>query len=209
MQRVTREQYPLDALQRAVKSVTFFKDLIHSDSSQFEMLMSVSQFVTAEPDEIIIHKGDDANILYFLLKGQLAVISDDESQQEIGQINPGEPFGVMAMLLNFKRSASIKVSNNKSVLLAGIDFSYFNDIEEFEDFSLSTKATFYRMLSNNLRWALEQNKMKSPDHPMVAKIRTIPLISAMKDTPAELQALHEQVHVLAELVNEWNQAESD
>ncbi|GGY31484.1 hypothetical protein GCM10011297_00220 [Bacterioplanes sanyensis] len=65
MHRVTREEYPLDSLQRMVNGVTFFKDLIQNDSSQFELLMSVSQFVTAEPEEVILHRGDDANTLFF------------------------------------------------------------------------------------------------------------------------------------------------
>lgn len=205
MRRVTREEYPLETLQRAVNSVTFFKDLIHQDSAQFELLMSVTQFVTADHEEVIIRKGDNANILYFLLKGQLTVLSGDEDSEVINEINPGEMFGVMAMLLNFKRSASIKV-NSKSVLLAGIDFQHFSDIEDFSLFSLETKISFFRMLSNNLRWTLERNKMQMPDHPLIASLRKIPLVSAQKNTEEELQALHQQTHTLADLVQQWNES---
>lgn len=205
MRRVTREEYPLETLQRAVNSVTFFKDLIQTDSAQFELLMSVSQFVTADSDEVIIKKGDNANILYFLLKGQLSVLSGDENSDIIGEINPGEMFGVMAMLLNFERSASIKV-NGKNALLAGIDFQHFSDIEDFSLFSLSTKINFFRMLANNLRWTLERNKMQLPDHPLVAKLRKTPLITAEKNTEQELEALHNQTHALADLLREWNES---
>lgn len=205
MRRVTREEYPLETLQRAVNSVTFFKDLIQTDSAQFELLMSVSQFVTADSDEVIIKKGDNANILYFLLKGQLSVLSGDENSEIIGEINPGEMLGVMAMLLNFERSASIKV-NGKNALLAGIDFQHFSDIEDFSLFSLSTKISFFRMLANNLRWTLERNKMQLPDHPLVAKLRKTPLITAEKNTEQELEALHNQTHALADLLKEWNES---
>ena len=208
MRRVTREEYPLETLQRAVNSVTFFKDLIHNDSAQFELLMSVTQFVTADSEEVIIKKGENANILYFLLKGQLTVLSGDEHSEVIGEINPGEMFGVMAMLLNFKRSASIKV-NSKNALLAGIDFQHFSDIEDFSLFSMETKISFFRMLANNLRWTLERNKMQMPDHPLVASLRKIPLVSAPKNTEEELQALHQQTHALADLVREWNESMSD
>ena len=130
MHRITREEYPIDTLQRIVNGVTFFKELIQTDPSQFELLMSVTRFVTAEQDEIILHRGEDANVLYFLLKGQLAVMADDDSGEVINEINPGEMFGVMALVLNFKRSASIKV-NGRSALLAGIDFHHFSDLERF------------------------------------------------------------------------------
>lgn len=205
MRRVTQEDYPLETLHRAVNSVTFFKDLIHSDSDQFELLMSVSQFVTADPGEIIIHQGDDANILYFPLKGQLLVMADDEHEEVIGEINPGEMFGVMAMLLNFKRSASIKVSD-KQVLLAGIDFQYFSDLEDFTLFSLKTKITFFRMLANNLRWTLERNKMQLPDHPLVPELRKIPIVIADKNSVDELHKLHHQTHELAKLLKAWNES---
>lgn len=205
MRRVTQADYPLETLHRAVNSVTFFKDLIQSDSDQFELLMSVSQFVTADPGEVIIHQGDDANILYFPLKGQLQVMADDEHEEVIGEINPGEMFGVMAMLLNFKRSASIKVSD-RQVLLAGVDFQYFADLDDFTLFSLKTKITFFRMLANNLRWTLERNKMQLPDHPLVAELRKIPIVIADNNSNDELHKLHHQAHELAKLVKAWNES---
>lgn len=203
MRRITREEYPIDTLQRIVNGVTFFKDLIHTDTTQFELLMSVTQFMIADENEIMLHRGDDANVLYFLLKGHLDVLSDDEHGHVINEINPGELFGVMAMVLNHKRSASIRV-RGRQALLAGIDYQHFNDLNDFSLFSLSTKISFFRMLTNNLRWTLERNKMENPEHPLIAKLRKIPLIHSPKNTQEELTALHEQAHALAELVQEWN-----
>ena len=205
MRRITREEYPIDSLHRIVNGVTFFKDLIQTDPSQFELLMSVTQFVTADQDEVILHKGDDANVLYFLLKGQLAVLADDDSGDIMNEINPGEMFGVMAMVLNYKRSASIKVSG-RTALLAGIDYQHFNDLEDFTLFSLRTKISFFRMLTNNIRWTLERNKMQIPDHPLVGKLRTLPLFTGEKGTLQELEFLHRQAHALAELLCEWNES---
>lgn len=203
MRRITREEYPIDTLQRIVNGVTFFKELIQTDPSQFELLMSVTRFVTADQDEIILHRGEDANVLYFLLKGQLAVLADDDNGDIINEINPGEMFGVMALVLNFKRSASIKV-NGRTALLAGIDYQHFSDLNDFTLFSLKTKISFFRMLTNNIRWNLERNKMQLPDHPLVARLRTLPLFSGEKGTLEELQFLHHQAHAQAELLCEWN-----
>lgn len=205
MRRITREEYPLDTLHRIVNGVTFFKELIQSDPTQFELLMSVSNFVTADQDEIILHNGDNANVLYFLLKGQLSVLPSDNGLKPINEVNPGEMFGVMAMVLNNKRSASIKVTS-RTALLAGVDFLHFNDLHDFSLFSLKTKISFFRMLNNNIRWNLEQNKMQMPDHPLVVRLRTLPIYSGEKSTQDELTFLHQQAHVQADLLNEWNKS---
>ena len=65
------------------------------------------------------------------------------------------------------------------------------------------------MLANNLRWTLERNRMELPDHPLVARLRKTPLITAEKNTVEELHALHQQTHILAELLTEWNSSVSE
>ncbi|OUS40326.1 hypothetical protein A9R00_06580 [Oleispira antarctica] len=208
MQRVTKEEYPLDSLQRILNGVTFFKELIQNDESQFEVLMSIAQIVTAEPNETIIEKGDYSNSLYFLLRGQLSVfVEGDKGEQVLNEINAGEVFGVMSMLLIQPRSASVK-AHAKPVLLAGIDFKHFSDIEDFTLFSLETKLAFYRMVANNLRWTLERNKMENPQHPLVSSLFKIPLFVGQKGGQEELEALFNQAHLLAKLVSEWNDSKA-
>lgn len=205
MRRITREEYPVETLQRLVNGVTFFKELIQAEPEQFELLMSVTSFVTADTDEIILNQGDSANILYFLIRGQLAVIAEEKPDLVLNEISPGEMFGVMAMVLNNKRSASIKVSS-RTALLAGIDYQHFNNIGDFSLFSLSTKISFFRMLNNNVRWNIEQKKIENPQHPLLAKLRTLPIYSGSKNTPEELDFLYKQAHIQAELLQEWNEA---
>ncbi len=206
MQRVTKEEYPLDSLQRILNGVTFFKELISQDESQFEVLMSIAQIVTAEADETIMKKGDYSNSLYFLLRGQLSVyVEDEKGEHVLNEINAGEVFGVMSMLLTQPRSASIR-AGNKTVLLAGIDFQHFSDIEDFNLFSVETKLAFYRMVANNLRWTLERNKIEDPSHPLVPRLYKIPIYLGQKGGMEELEALFKQAHLLAELVREWNES---
>lgn len=207
MQRVTQEEYPLDTLQRILNGVTFFKELISQDESQFEVLMSIAQIVTADADETIIVRSDYTNSLYFLLRGQLSVyIEDDSGEHILNEINAGEVFGVMSMLLTQPRSASVK-TGSRPVLLAGIDFKHFSDIEDFTLFSLETKLAFYRMVANNLRWTVERNKIADPEHPLVAQLRKIPLYVGQKGGKEELEALFEQSHLLAKLLSDWNDSE--
>ena len=205
MHRVTKEEYPLESLQRILNGVTFFKELINKDESQFEMLMSIAQIVTAEANETILEKGDRSNSLYFLLRGELSVyVNDERGEHVLNQINAGEVFGVMSMLLDQPRSASIR-TGNKTALLASIDLQHFSDIKDFSMFSLETKLTFYRMVANNLRWTLERNKIENAAHPLVPRLYKIPLFTGPKGGKDELEALFQQAHILAELVREWNE----
>src|SRR5690554_7497699 len=105
-------------------------------------------------------------------------------------------FGVMAMVLSNKRSASIKVSS-RTVLLAGIDYEHFNNLSDFSLFSLSTKISFYRMLNNNIRWNIEQKRIENPDHPLIAKLRTLPIYAGDKNTQEELDFFYKQAHIQA------------
>lgn len=204
MQRVTKEEYPIDSLQRILNGVTFFKELIQNDESQFEVLMSIAQIVTAEPNETILQEGDLSHSLYFLLRGQLSVyVTEEQGENILNEINAGEVFGVMSMLSDRPRSASIR-TGGKAALLAGIDFKHFSDIQDFTQFSLETKLTFFRMVANNLRWTLERNKIENPTHPLVSRLYKMPLFVGEKGGVEELEALYNQAHLLADLVRDWN-----
>lgn len=209
MLRVTKEEYPLDSLQRILNGVTFFKELIQNDESQFETLMSIAQIVTAKPNETILQQGDASHSLYFLLRGQLSVyVTEDKGENILNEINAGEVFGVMSMLSDRPRSASIR-TGDKAALLAGIDFKYFSDIQDFSQFTLETKLTFFRMVSNNLRWTLERNKIGNPSHPLVSRLYKIPLFIGEKGGIEELEALYNQAHALANLVRDWNDTSAE
>tara|TARA_R110000868_G_scaffold59547_9_gene182664 strand:- start:13 stop:699 length:687 start_codon:yes stop_codon:yes gene_type:complete len=207
MRRITREDCPPDTLHRLLAGVTFYKELIHTDQTQFELLMSLTQFGFAEQGETILHKDEPANILYFLLRGELEVLADDNSTP-INIISAGELLGVMAMVLDDRRSASLRVKT-RNAILAGVDYEHFRDISDFSMFTLATKLSFFRMLTANIRWNIEKNRFANPSHPLVPRLRTIPLFSGSRDTPEELEALRVQAHVLAELLCDWNASPAD
>jgi CRP-like cAMP-binding protein len=205
MRGLDREEYPPDTLHRLLRGVTFFKDLLSTNPEQFELLMSVTRFTSADQSEVILHKGESAEVLYFLLKGELSVLQSDVSNNALNLITAGEILGVMAMVLNSTRSASLKV-NSRTALLAGIDYSHFDDLHDHSMFSLDTKLSFFRMLNANVRWNLEKNRFANPDHPLVAELRKVPLITKPRGTQEELQALHQQAHALAQLLCDWNES---
>ncbi|NVK36930.1 MAG: cyclic nucleotide-binding domain-containing protein [Gammaproteobacteria bacterium] len=201
MQKLTRIEYNTAALQRLVRSVTFFKDIVKVNPEQFDLLLSVSEFVQVQAGETVLKKGNQDKVLYFLLKGQMSVFCEDEGQS-LNIINPGEVFGALSMVTGRGRSATVKAESD--VVLLGIDFKYFNDVDDFSLFTLETKLIAYRMMVHNIRWNLEVNKMQHPTHELNKKLLTIPLYKGEKGGRDELMALHEQSRLMADLLCEWN-----
>lgn len=200
MQKLGRLEVNTESLQRMVRSVTFFKDIARLDPEQFELLISVSEFVKAQAGEAVLEKGNQDQVLYFLLKGQMSVYSDEGDSLNL--INPGEVFGALSMVTGRGRTATVKAESD--VILLGIDYKYFKDVEDFSLFSLQTKLIAYRMMLHNIRWNLELNKMQFPDHPLNKKLLKIKPFNGEKGSVAELLVLHEQAGLLAELLCEWN-----
>ncbi len=203
VQKISREDYNSEALMRLVRSVTFFKDIVKLDAEQFELLLSVCKFVQAPAGDVVMRKGDEANTLYFLLRGQMAVFNEDEGES-LNLINPGEVFGTLSMVTGQGRSATVKAETD--VILLGMDFKYFNDIHDFSMFNIQTKLVAYRMVVHNVRWTLEMNKMRQPDHAYVARLSKAPVYHGEKGGKEELLFLHEQAQYLAELLSDWNEA---
>jgi signal-transduction protein with cAMP-binding, CBS, and nucleotidyltransferase domain len=196
-----------ESIQRFVYGITFFKEVIDAEPEQFEKLMECSRIVEADPSEFVIHKGDKDPYLYFLLKGRLVVLPNDDSDMEesLNEINPGELFGAMAMVTGQERSATIRVhQTSKANLLFAVDFNHFKDIHDFSEFSMNTKISFYRLVVHNIRWTLETNKMREPNHPLIAKMRQLTLFRGERGTMEELESLYQQANELASILSEWN-----
>jgi len=200
MQVLPSSEYRQEAMQRLVRGVTFFKDIAKLDPDQFELLLSVCQFVHADAGEVVLEKGADASTLYFLLKGQMAVLNEGETSLNV--IHPGEVFGTLSMVTGRGRSATVRAESD--VMLMGIDFRHFNDVNDFSMFTLETKLVAYRMVVHNIRWNLELNRMKDPSHPLNPKIIKLPIYSGARGGKEELTFLYEQSRALAELLVEWN-----
>lgn len=203
VQKVSREEYNPEALMRLVRSVTFFKDIYQIDPQQFELLMSVCEFVQAPADDVVLRKGDEADTLYFLLKGQMSVYNEEQGES-LNLINPGEVFGTLSMVTGRPRSATVKAES--SVVLLGISFHYFNDIDDFSMFTMETKLIAYRMVVHTVRWTLEMNKMREPQHPYVARLLKAPVYHGEKGGKEELLSLQQRAQYLAELLGDWNES---
>lgn len=208
MKQVDRSDYPADRIQRLFSGIPFFNEVLRSEPSQFDRLMELCELLEADPGDTVIREGDSDSCLYFLLRGQLAVMAGNggSNGQPLNYISPGEVFGTLAMIRGTPRTATICVDDNaREAVLAKLDYLHFNDIGDFSVLTMATKLGFYRMVVHNIRWTLEVNKMQDPGNPLVSELRKVPLYTGSKGGEEELKALHEQAHGLADLLCRWNE----
>lgn len=199
-------KFQRETVEQLLSAIPFFKAVRQHDLGQFEVLLAHSRIITYRPGEIVVHRGDGDQSLYFLLKGCLAVYPSEALKGEpVNTITPGEVFGDLARLTHQPRSATI-VADHKSreVMVFASDFGVFGELESTYPISLQTKLLYYRNTMHNLRWKLEVYRSMYPDSPFANEHRAIKLYVGPKDCLQELQSLHEQARKLAILLVSWN-----
>jgi hypothetical protein len=80
------------------------------------------------PEDTIIRQGEDGEALYFIAKGECKVyVRDHKGRTEpVNIIAPGDLFGEVALICNYKRTATVKTRNKST--LAFIIKSVFKDV---------------------------------------------------------------------------------
>ncbi len=206
------EVYPLhryqqDSLDKLLASIPFYKAIRQRNKLQYDMLMTYSRIIEYRPGEVLMEHGQKDQWLYFLLRGQLAVVvgSGQQERKVVNYITPGEVFGDLAVLIDHLRTATVVADPNcKSVMVFGTDFQVFGDLSDFSTISLDTKLEYYRNMVHNLRWKLEVYRMSYPDQSFASNHRKVKLYTGKKDTFEELKSLDEQARALARLLVSWN-----
>ena len=209
MKLVNRSDWTDERIRGLLAGVPFFNEVLRADAEQFQLLLDHAEVLVAQPGDVVMRQGDDDSYLYFLLRGQLGVMAEqgEAGSQVLNYISPGEVFGTLAMLRGTPRTATIRVDDaTREAVLARIDFTLFSNVRAASVFSLETRLSFYKMLVHNIRWTLEVNRMQEPDHAVVSLLRKVPLYAGPKGTQEELDALHQQAHVLADLLCQWNES---
>jgi CRP-like cAMP-binding protein len=114
----TTDPSPIDAIatqdpsdhersRSALASVPLFSSLEPEAIESLEAFTFRKRF---EPGEIIVEEGRTGNGLYVVLSGKVEVVKglDGPRPQTLAVFGPGEPFGEMALLADWKRSASVR-----------------------------------------------------------------------------------------------------
>lgn len=198
-----------EALDTLLLSLPFYKQVKQESRAQYDLLLSYSRLLTFEPGETLLEEGRRDHWLYFLLRGQLAVLSGSLSgpRYTVNYITPGEVFGDFSVVLNEPRTASVVADSYcKSVLVFGTDFSVFGELCDFSSISLASKLIYFRNMVHNLRWKLEVYRITYPEQGFANEHRKVSLFTGKKNTADELTSLHWQACSLAKLLVRWNSA---
>ena len=95
--------------------VSLFADL---DAGAIESLAAFTFHRTFTPGELIVEEGRNANGLYIVASGQVEVIKGlgGDRPQTVAVLGPGEPFGEMALLGEWPRTASMRAIDETECL---------------------------------------------------------------------------------------------
>ncbi|NRB41953.1 MAG: cyclic nucleotide-binding domain-containing protein [Pseudomonadales bacterium] len=211
MYTLTRsEKLDIDS-ERLVRRIPFFNTVYEASAQQFSLLMDLAEIIRCDSGDTVIRKGDNDMKLYFLLKGQLGVyLDEDKDTAPISSINPGEVFGILAMVSSAGRSAYIRNKDNaKQAFLFRLDFKHLSEDSPQSRLSLDIKLIFYRMAVHNIRWTLELNKISDPNHKLVSEIRKLPYVKVEAGSDEELQVLKQQAKAMSDILFQWNESSQD
>lgn len=203
MEQANNNDFGQQRIRQLLSGVPFFNEIARDDQDEFARLEQNTRLWVAGSGDTVIRVGDVDSTLYFLLRGQLEVLSEI-GEAPIYYVSPGEVFGTLSMLLGTPRSATIKVSESaREAVLVSLDFNEFNEDESL--YSLATRLAFFHMIVHHIRWTLEVKRMQSPDHELVQSMRKLPVFHGEKGGREELAALKVQAQGLAELLCRWNE----
>lgn len=207
MKAIPIDTYPQDMANAFINGITFVNEVRVNDSKQLAILMKNACFMEFDRGEILLTAGKAGRRYSFLLKGQLAVYADDDTDGPIiNQITPGQSFGGLSIICKARRTATIAVSPLcKSAMILSLDLAGLGELNDFSVYTLQTKLALYRAIVNNTRWQLELYKMDYPTHPLTQR-KPIDIYIGLRNTEQELVSLDQQAHQLLEMLVEWNQA---
>ncbi|MEZ5540082.1 MAG: cyclic nucleotide-binding domain-containing protein [Pseudomonadales bacterium] len=208
MKAIPIANYPQDMANAFINGIAFVNEVRTVDKNQLDVLMKNACFMEFDSGEILLTAGKAGRRYSFLLKGQLSVYPDDDTNaQAINQLTPGQNFGGLSIICKTRRTATIAVSPNcKTALILSLDLVGLGELHDFSVYTLQTKLALYRAIVNNTRWQLELYKMDYPTHPLTVRGRSIDVYIGPRNTTQELESLDRQAHQLVEMIVEWNQA---
>lgn len=125
-----------------LKNIQIFKDLA---VSELAAVASVTQEVSVEPHQDFIKEGEFGDIMYLVVKGEVAVIKKsqhpDSHEIELDRIKTGDYFGEMALFEDAPRSATIRTLE-KTWLLALSKNEFTEIVREYPQIALNICKAF-------------------------------------------------------------------
>jgi CRP-like cAMP-binding protein len=88
------------------------------ESAAIEALSGFTFRKTFQPGEAIVEEGRTGNGLYIIVSGRVEVVKGDgtDRAQVLATLGPGEPFGELALLGEWKRTATVRAIDETDCL---------------------------------------------------------------------------------------------
>ncbi|MCB2179509.1 cyclic nucleotide-binding domain-containing protein [bacterium] len=132
-----------------IKKSDWFRGL---PDNVIERIQQGAKAIELQPDEYLIHMGDEGNSMFLILAGWVKIIVHDEKEGEIivNHVGPGELVGEMSLIDQRPRSASVvTISAVKVIEFTRDDF--FKLLEDYPQLGIHMISA----MSNRMRFVLK------------------------------------------------------
>lgn len=205
MRRRALSEYAPEVIDYFVRQVPFFDELARLDRPQFDLFMANSVMMDLEAGEVLIEKGSIGNKFYSLVQGKLGIFTEKTpSENAIGELVPSQLVGVLSIINQEPRTATVAVSSAEGATVFETDFSIIGELDDFSQVSLSTKILLCREVVRRIRTTLEMSQRLSNDELLAEELSTLMFFEGVASTIEELEYLVELASALTWLLENWN-----
>ncbi|TAJ19809.1 MAG: cyclic nucleotide-binding domain-containing protein [Dehalococcoidia bacterium] len=104
-----------ETVHQVLRGVPLFAGL---DDTAIGVLAGFAFQKTFQPGEVIVEEGHTGNGLYVILSGRVEVVKSEgtDRAQSLATFGPGEPFGELALLGEWKRTATVRAIDETTCL---------------------------------------------------------------------------------------------
>ena len=150
MSQTDREKWKL-----LLKSIEFFENFESEELDELIDKATVSRYST---NEWIVKEAKQADSFYVILRGKASIIKLNyaKAKQKIGELNEGDCFGEIAVLLEEARSAS--------VMAARETFLFEINTTQIESLHVLTQLKLYRQFARVLALRLKLSSARIADN---------------------------------------------
>ncbi|UTW46272.1 cyclic nucleotide-binding domain-containing protein [bacterium SCSIO 12696] len=185
-------------LQRRVASLHLFREIRENDEEQYQRLLEHSRVMFFEPGDVVLSPGGLDRWLYFVVRGELEVLSRDESIP-LTELYAGEIFGDIGQLTRKPRGNFVRVpQKGRTTIVLAVDFEQLGDLDYHQDIHIATKLYLYKQLVHVLRWRNDCYRQKFPDSELANRPYNNTPVMGREGSIEQLHGLAAQAEKLAE-----------
>jgi CRP-like cAMP-binding protein/cytochrome P450 len=138
-----------DIVRRRVMATRLAETLPRLSPQQVARYLPNFKLTSYKPGEVIVRQGDPADMFYIITMGSAEVVNHRPGGEDLvlGQLDTGEWFGEMGLILGRPRTATVRATSDVEVM--GLDRKNFQELMAESDPSKSDVATmmFQRLIS--------------------------------------------------------------